>query len=162
MSDSERVEVDDEFRSLLEGLRTTLPGVQVLFAFLLTAPLQPVFDGIDDKQRLAFLVAFYASAIASVLLIAPSVHQRVRAPATGVPRRSERHLRIAIWVAIVGTVAMGVAIAATVYLVSDLVIDAGAAVAATAALLLALAWSWFVLPIVHFPRIDRDESGRSS
>lgn len=152
--DDVSLDVDDSFRALLEGLRTTLPGVQVLFAFLLTAPLQAGFDGIDDRQRLAFLVAFYASGLASVLLIAPSVHQRMRAPATGVPRRSVRHLRVAIWVAIVGTISMGIAIAATVYLVSDLVVDTEAAVAAMAALLAVLGWAWFVLPLVHFPRMD--------
>ena len=38
--DDATTDVDDQFRAILEGLRTTLPGVQVLFAFLLTLPLQ--------------------------------------------------------------------------------------------------------------------------
>ena len=41
--DERTQEIDDQFRSLMEGLRTTIPGVMVLFAFLLTLPLQPAF-----------------------------------------------------------------------------------------------------------------------
>lgn len=58
-------EVNDQFRSLMEGLRTSLPGVQVLFAFLLTTPLQGRFADFDHVDRAAFAVAFYASGLAS-------------------------------------------------------------------------------------------------
>ena len=97
-------EVDDQFRAILEGLRTTLPGVQVLFAFLLVLPLQASFAEIRDLERFAYYVAFFGSAMSSVLLIAPSAHQRLRAPITGVERRSTTHLRITIVLTIVGTV----------------------------------------------------------
>lgn len=144
--------VDESFRSLMEGLRTSLPGVQVLFAFLLTAPLQSGFADLDAVERSAFAVAFYASGLASVLLIAPSIHQRVRAPSTGMRRHSERHLLWATWVAIVGSVVMAVALSATVFLVSMVVFDGGAAATATAAIAAILAWAWFYLPLVTFSR----------
>ena len=143
-------DVDERFRALLEGLRTSLPGVQVLFAFLLTAPLQGEFSSLNDLSRAAFATAFYASGVASVLLIAPSVHQRLRAPATGLRRRSERHLVIATRVTIVGTFAMGIAIVATIYLVSSIVFDNGLAVMAATAMGAVLAASWFYLPYVTF------------
>lgn len=142
--------VDRQFRSLLEGLRTSLPGVQVLFAFLLVAPLQSAFADLSSVERATFATAFYASGAASVLLIAPSVHQRLRAPYTGLRRRSKRHLVIATWVTIVGTIAMGIAIVATTYLVSSIVFDSSLAAIATAALAAALAWAWFYLPLVTF------------
>ena len=97
-------DVDDQFRSLMEGLRTTLPGVQVLFAFLLVLPLQASFGEIRDVERIAYYVSFFGSAMASVLLIAPSAHQRLRAPVNGVERRSERHLQIAVSLTIAGTI----------------------------------------------------------
>ncbi len=143
-------DTDEQFRALLEGLRTSIPGVQVLFAFLLTAPLQSGFADLSTTERAAFSIAFYAAGLASVLLIAPSVHQRLRAPATGIPRRSTQHLTIAIWVTIVGTVAMGVAIVATVFLVSTLVFGPVTAVLATLVLFVTLLWSWFHLPLVTF------------
>lgn len=146
---SERT-VDEQFRSLLEGLRTSIPGVQVLFAFLLTAPLQGAFDDFTGAERAAFAIAFLSSGIASVLLIAPSVHQRVRAPSSGLPRRSKQHLIWATWVAIVGSAVMGIAVSATVYLVSSLVFEQTVAAVATAGVVAILFWSWFYLPVVTF------------
>ncbi len=145
-------DVDDQFRALLEGLRTSLPGVQVLFAFLLIAPFQGEFNSLTTVERAAFLVAFYSSATASVLLIAPSVHQRMRAPASGLQRRSKRHLIVATWLTIVGTVAMGLAVCATVYLISSLVQEGSVAFAATACVVAVLAWAWFYLPLIAFSR----------
>ncbi len=154
---TEPSKVDEQFRALLEGLRTSLPGVQVLFAFLLTAPLQSSFSDFTGLETGAFSVAFYASGTASLLLIAPSVHQRLRAPMTGLERHSKRHLVIATWLTIVGTVAMGIAIVATVLLISSLVFTTMLAVVAAGALAGLLAWAWFYLPLVSFTR-DRDRA----
>jgi Family of unknown function (DUF6328) len=146
--------VDQQFTHLLEGLRTSLPGVQVLFAFLLTAPLQARFDDLDDVQRAAFAVAFYASGVASVLLMAPSFHQRLRAPSSGLIRRSQRNLVWATSVAIVGSVVMAVAVLATVFLVSSLVFSTNVASIASTLVAAIVLWSWFYLPLVTFGRIE--------
>jgi hypothetical protein len=145
-------DVDEQFRSLLEGLRTSLPGVQVLFAFLLTAPLQGRFEEFDQLERAAFGIAFYSSGLASILLIAPSVHQRMRAPATGVARHSRRHLLFTIWITIVGTVVMGVAIVATTFVVSSFVFGHGAAYTTGSLIAGAAAWAWWFVPLVTFRR----------
>lgn len=145
-------EVDDQFRSILEGLRTTLPGVQVLFAFLLTLPLQAAFATISDAERAAYYIAFFGSAIASVLLIAPSAHQRLRAPITGVQRRSGRHLRITVLITIAGTVVFTIALASAVFLVSSVTLTDTVAVIATVAVSLLMAWSWFYVPLITFQR----------
>lgn len=150
-------QVDQQFRALLEGLRTSLPGVQVLFAFLLTAPLQSQFSDLSNVETVAFAVAFYSSAVASALLIAPSVHQRMRAPDTGLRRQSKRHLAVATWVTIIGTVAMGLAILSTVFLVSSLVFESTFAAFATLTVSLTLGWSWFYLPLISF-RSGTDEA----
>ncbi|MDW3221105.1 MAG: DUF6328 family protein [Acidimicrobiales bacterium] len=145
-------DVDEQFLALLEGLRTSLPGVQVLFAFLLTAPLQGKFSELSDGQRGVFATAFYAAGLSSVLLIAPSVHQRMRAPISGIRRRTRRHVVVATWLTIVGTGFMGVAVAATTYLVSDLVFGTATSVLATTVLSSTLVWSWVYLPLVAFRR----------
>jgi hypothetical protein len=145
-------DVDEQFRALLEGLRTSLPGVQVLFAFLLTAPLQGRFEEFDVLERAAFGVAFYASGLASILLIAPSVHQRVRAPASGIQRHSRRHLIIATWITIVGTVVMGVAIVATTFVVSSFVFGHGVAYTTGAIIAGVATWAWCFVPLVTFRR----------
>lgn len=143
-------DVDDAFRAVLEGLRTTLPGVQVLFAFLLTLPLQSAFQVLGSDERVAFFVAFFGAAIASVFLIAPSAHQRLRAPRTGVTRHSRRHLRFTVQLTIVGTIVFSVALAAAVYLVSSLVFASAPAAIASAGIGLLIGWAWFYVPLVTF------------
>lgn len=146
-------EVDDQFRALMEGLRTTIPGVMVLFSFLLILPLQASFGDISDPNTIVFYIAFASAAISSVLLIAPSVHQRVRGPITGIKRTSWSHVLYATKVAIAGTVAFLVSIVAVVYLVSSLVLFTDwLAIVATVIVATTAAWAWFYLPLVRFAR----------
>lgn len=154
--------VDEEFRALLEGLRTSLPGVQVLFAFLLTAPLQGGFADLTAHERTAFSIAFYAAGISSVLLIAPSVHQRIRAPLTGLQRRSKVHLIWTTWVTIAGSVTMGVAMLATTYLVSHFLYKSTPAFIATGLVATTLVWAWFYLPLVTFNRLGNGHQTSTS
>lgn len=143
-------DIDDAFRALLEGLRTTLPGVQVLFAFLLALPLQSSFADLTSPQRTAYFVAFFGSALASVLLIAPSAHQRLRAPNTGVHRRSAGHLAHAVKLSIVGTVFFALALGAAVYLVTSFMLTTTAAMLTTSVVVALAAWAWFYTPLVTF------------
>lgn len=132
---------------MLEGLRTTLPGSQVLLAFLLTVPLQAGFTELGDDGRAAFLVALLSAALASVLLIAPSAHARVRFPTRGLRRRTMGHLRTAAWLALAGTVALAVAIGAAVFLSVTLLLGptwAGLLAAAVGAVTVV---TWFAIPI---------------
>lgn len=149
--DTAQEQLDDQFRSLLEGLRTTLPGVQVLFAFLLSLPLLPAFDDLSTLGEWAYGVAFFASAISSVLLIAPSVHQRVRAPISGIRRNHADHVDAAVRLAIVGTVTFVIALMAATLLISLVILPTfGLAVAATAAIGVLVGWSWFYMPLFKF------------
>ena len=145
-------EVDDQFRALLEGLRTTIPGVMVLFSFLLILPLQTSFGDIGDPNTIVFYVAFSTAAISAILLIAPSVHQRVRAPKSGIRRRSLSHVMFATKLAIAGTVTFLVSIAAVVYLVSSIVFSNWLAALATVVVALTASWAWFYVPLVSFER----------
>jgi len=147
-------EVDDQFRAIMEGLRTSIPGVMVLFTFLLILPVQASFGDISGPNKIVFYVAFTSAAISAVLLIAPSVHQRVRAPISGIKRRSWSHVMYATKMAIVGTVFFLIAIASVVFLVSSLVFSDPIAVAATVVIGAVAIWSWFYLPLVRFNRDD--------
>lgn len=147
-------EIDDQFRALLEGLRTTIPGVMVLFSFLLILPLQASFGDLGGLNEAVFYIAFVSAALASVLLISPSVHQRVRAPISGIKRRTWSHVMYATKLAIVGTVAFLVAISAVVFLVSSLVFSDPAAVVATVVLATISGWAWFYVPLIKFDTSD--------
>lgn len=147
--------VDKEFRSLMEGLRTTLPGVQFIVAFLLTLPLYDRFDALAQAERVAYDVAFGSALVSSLLLMAPSSHQRLRAQGGGdVTRHSPRHLAVAVRLTIVGSVLFALALTASAFLVSSFVLGTTAAVAVTIVVGAVGAWSWFYLPLVSFERDD--------
>ena len=147
-------DVDDAFRALMEGLRTTLPGTSALFGFLVIVPFQGEFASFDTISRITYYTSFLAAALATALLIAPAAHHRIRAPMSGVRRRSERHLRITVWVTIVGTIAFAVALAAGVFLVSRIVFTSTVAGVAGGVVVLTTIVTWFYLPLVTFQRLD--------
>ena len=68
---------DRELIELLNELRVALPGVQVLFAFLLAVPFAQGWKRVTAFQKDVFFVAFLATAVSSVLLIAPSAYHRL-------------------------------------------------------------------------------------
>ncbi len=144
----------------MEGLRTTLPGVQVLFAFLLVLPLQNEFGSISTVERLVYYLAFVSSAGATVLLIAPSVHQRIRASRTGISRRHERHVIAAVQLANAGTAVFVVALTSSVYLVSTLVYESAIAGFAAATLAAVAGATWYYLPLVRWRQPGRDDPPR--
>lgn len=142
-------DLDDEFRSLLEGLRTTLPGVQLIAGFLLIVPFQVSFTELAVAERAAFHVAFVSALTGSLLLMAPGSHQRLRARSDGtVARHTPRHVVVAVRLATAGSVLFALALVAVAYLVASVVLNTAVAVALTLVVALVAAWSWFYIPIV--------------
>src|SRR5919112_712836 len=107
--------LDRELGELLQELRVILPGVQVLLAFLLTAPFQQRFGQLPGTERNAFFTAIVCATLATVLLIAPSAHHRLRWRAGD----KERLLRVGNQMAIWGTVFLGAAIVLALYVVTN-------------------------------------------
>ena len=70
-TESEEERADRNLSDLLQELRVALPGVQVLFAFLLTVPFTNRFDDVSDTQRDAYFASFLCATVASICLIAP-------------------------------------------------------------------------------------------
>lgn len=140
---SERL--DRELIELLNGLRVMLPGVQVMFAFLLTVPFAARFDRVTQEQRIVYYVALLAAALASVLLIAPSSYHRIRWR----DRDKEQLLRTSNRLAIAGTVALAASLGCVVHLVSNVLFDEVVASSAAGAVLAAVAWLWYGLPLLR-------------
>lgn len=70
--------LDRELAELLQELRVALPGVQVVFAFLLTVPFTDRFHRLDTLSKDVYLAAMVLIGTTSVLLMAPTVHHRLR------------------------------------------------------------------------------------
>jgi hypothetical protein len=134
----------------MEGLRTTIPGVMVMFSFLLVLPFQTQFIELSTVNTVMYYVAFGSAASSSILLMAPGVHQRVRAPISGIRRRQMSHVMAATRLAIVGTGFFLVSIVSVVYLVSSLVVGGVFAAVAGGTIALVAVWSWFLLPLLQF------------
>jgi amino acid transporter len=147
MAEDNENRLDRELMELLNELRVVLPGVQVLFAFLLTVPFSSRFADVTTAQRGTFFVAFTATALSSVLLIAPSAHHRLRWR----QHDKEALLRRSNALAIAGIAFLTVAIVAVTFLVTNVVYTSTAADIAAAVAAGLIATLWFVVPLVHRP-----------
>src|SRR5260370_9899064 len=58
-------------------LRVMMPGVQILFAFMLSIPFSNKFDAASALQRFVYFVGFASCAVSSALLMAPAVYHRL-------------------------------------------------------------------------------------
>jgi hypothetical protein len=142
--ESPKARHDRELIELLNELRVALPGVQVLFAFLLAVPFAQGWKHVTAFQKDVFFIAFLATGVSSVLLIAPSAYHRLgwRAEDKGRIVEASNKLTIA------GLFFLAVAIAAVVLLVTDYIFDKTTAIATTAGIGVVFVVFWFVLPLV--------------
>jgi hypothetical protein len=137
--------IDRELIELLNELRVALPGVQVLFAFLLVLPFQQGFREISDADRLVYFLALLSSAGAGAMLIAPSVYHRINFRR----RNKERMLHDSNVLLVAGITLTGVGLACAVYLIADVIYGPTVALAATVATVVVLGALWFALPIIR-------------
>jgi uncharacterized protein DUF6328 len=142
-SDRGKEDLDRELIELLNELRVALPGVQVLFAFLLAVPFANGWTRVTDLQRDVFFVAFLATAAASILLIAPSAYHRLRWREGD----KEQMLRTSNRLAIAGTIFLAIGMTAVVFLISDILFKAWWAALTASLVGGGFAWFWYGLPL---------------
>ena len=143
--ESRKERVDRELIELLNELRVALPGVQVLFAFLLTVPVSSGFSRLTEGQRWWYFATFLATTAASAFLMAPTAYHRLTF--RGGWRRKERMLKTSNAFAIAGTALLCLAIGAAVFLVGDLLYGAFTAGVVAAIVATAMAGLWFGVPL---------------
>lgn len=141
--ESRQHRLDREVDELLQELRVLLPGVQVLFAFLLTAPLSARFTEMNPSQRGAYLAATLCAAGATALLMAPTTYHRIRFRA----RDKERMLRLGNRFTLAGTALLAASIALAVYVVGDFMLSRGSAIAVAVGAAVVYAGLWYALPL---------------
>ena len=117
--------LDRNLAELLQELRVTITGVQVLFAFLLGLAFTARFGGLDAPERTVYTVALLASALATLVLIAPVSFHRL------LFRRRQKAALVAYGgrLLLTGLGLLALAITASVALVLDVVLGRGAGVA---------------------------------
>ena len=142
--EGEKERLDRELIELLNEVRVALPGVQVLFAFLLVLPFQGAFSELGGVPRDVYVGALLASAGAVALLITPSSYHRInfRRPV------KERMIRLSNRLLLAGLVLTLIATSLSVGLVVDVVLGGIAGVAAAAAVAAWIGWFWFAIPLL--------------
>jgi Family of unknown function (DUF6328) len=148
---SERV--SRELIELLNELRVALPGVQVLFAFLLAVPFAQGFTRVTDFQRALFFVVMALTTLSAALLIAPSAWHRLRFR----QRDKERILRASNRMSIAGLGSLALAMTGALMLIADFIYSPTLTIVSGVIAGLAFAVLWYVLPLAR-PRGDEDTS----
>lgn len=141
-----------EMGELLQELRVVLPGVQVLFAFLLAVPFAQGFSNVTPLQRNVFFGVLLCTAVATALLIAPSAHHRI----LWRQHLREERLRTANRLTIAGMAVLVVAMTGAIFLISDFIFGSSTAAIATVATMLLFLYLWFVHPLLEFRRENGD------
>ena len=143
--ETQKERVDREVIELLNELRVTLPGVQVLFGFLLILPFQQRFSILNDPERVVYFVAVLATVSALICLIAPASYHRLRFRAAD----KQRMLFIGNRLAIAGVVFLAFAMVTGLFLIAEVVIGETWAAALAAAAGVGMVLLWFVLPLYN-------------
>jgi hypothetical protein len=143
--ESEEERADRNLSDLLQELRVALPGVQVLFAFLLTVPFTNRFDDLNAFQEKLYFGVLIAVALATVLLVAPTVGHRI------LFRRQQKEYIVTISnnLSLVGMFLLAVSMCGAIALISDFLFGGTTAIISTIVMAVAFAGFWFTGPIIR-------------
>jgi Family of unknown function (DUF6328) len=141
--ESEQERLDRNLMELLGELRVALPGVQVLFAFLLAVPFQQRFADVTAFQRDVYFATLCCALVASACLIAPTAYHRL----TFRLQQKDALVRTANRLTIAGLAALALAMTGVMLLISDYLFDTTTTIVTTALALLLLALLWAALPL---------------
>jgi MFS family permease len=150
-SDKDTAELDDvrdrdelrqRYYGLLQELRVVLPGVQVLLAFLLTAPFAQRFEELDGWGRRSFGLALTSSMFSVVCLIGPTFLHRLG-------ERTARSARL-VWsirLMTVGLVLLGISLVTAMWSVARLVFGTTTAWWLVTPVIVTMLVLWVILPL---------------
>jgi hypothetical protein len=136
---------DRQMAELLQELRIAFPGVQILFAFLLTVPFASRFDDVTTFQKTTFFVALLSSAASAVFMIAVPATHRLRFQQRDrvyIVASANRFL-------IVSLVFLAVGMVAALMCLTDFLYGGAATWIWPGIIAVALVWLWFVRPLLR-------------
>jgi membrane-bound acyltransferase YfiQ involved in biofilm formation len=138
-SEEEQERLNRQMTELLNELRVAMPGVQVLFAFLLAVPFQQRFQEVNAFQRDVYFVTLLAAMVATAFLIAPSAYHRI---AFG-QHEKPNIILVGTVQFICGLIALAIAMNGAVLLVTDFLFQAGTVIVTLLVTGSLFAWLWF-------------------
>ena len=147
-AESESERLDRNLTELLGELRVALPGVQVLFAFLLVVPFNQRFASLSAGQERLYLFSLLTAGFASALLIAPTAHHRI----TFREQEKEFIVKMGNRLTVAGLAFLALSMTAAIGLVVDVVFSTTTAVVSSVLIGLLFAVFWYALPLARLAR----------
>lgn len=154
--ETEGERLDRNLSELLQELRVALPGVQVLFAFLLAVPFQQNFSEITSFQEKVYFATLLCTAISAALLISPTAYHRL----TFHLQQKRELVFLSNRLAIAGVAFLALAMTGAVMLITDVLFGAVATVAFSAAALAMFVALWGLLPLRRRLSLTKEEARR--
>jgi hypothetical protein len=148
--ETEEERLDRNLNEMLQELRVALPGVQVLFAFLLAVPFQQGFEKITSFQKDVYFATLMLTALSAVMLISPTAYHRL----TFRYQQKRQLVFYANRFSIAGLVFLALAMLGAIMLVTDVLFGAAATIVATGLAALAFGFFWFALPLQRRLRLS--------
>jgi hypothetical protein len=141
--ESEDARLDRNLGELLQELRVALPGVQILFAFLLAAPFQRNFTEISPFEEKVYFATLLCTAVSTALLISPTAYHRLT-----FHLQQKRHLVfLANRFAIAGLGFLALAMTGAIMLITDVLFGTVATVITSTAAMTMFVTLWYLLPL---------------
>jgi hypothetical protein len=150
-NETEKERLDRNLNELLGELRVVMPGVQVLFAFLLVVPFNARFGDITDFERAVYYVSMVGTGLATALLMAPGAIHRIEFRADD----KEWIVFTGNRLVIAGFAVLGGAITAAVLFVTHFVYSDALAIATAAMTGVVVFALWYALPLARLRKINR-------
>jgi Family of unknown function (DUF6328) len=147
-SESERL--DRNLQEMLGELRVALPGVQVLFAFLLVVPFNQRFADVTQFQKTVFFATLLCTTASTLCLIAPTTHHRLEFRQQDKQRIVETGNRIVI----LGLLLLAVAMTGAVLFVTDFLYGSTTTIFAAGGVAVAFAIVWYLIPLRRLAQSD--------
>jgi hypothetical protein len=143
--ESEEERADRNLSDLLQELRVALPGVQVLFAFLLTVPFTQRFTTLSDFEEKLYFGVLISVALATVLLVAPTAGHRI------LFRRQQKEYLVTVAnnLSLAGMFLLALSMCGAIALISHFLFGATTAIISTVVMALAFIGFWFTGPVIR-------------
>ncbi len=145
MAEDDQSRLDRELIELLNELRVALPGVQMLFAFLLTVPFTQRFPDISQPQKLVYFASFLCAALSTAFFIAPTAFHRIQFR----ERDKEYVVNVSNRLALVGTFFLAGAMCCVVFVITDVLFEVFWGPLMTALAAGVFGWLWFGMPLLR-------------
>ena len=142
-NETEEERLDRNLGELLQELRVALPGVQVLFAFLLAVPFQQGFQEVTSFQKDVYFATLILASLSATMLISPSSYHRI----TFRYQQKRRLVYYSNRFAIIGLFFLALAMTGAILLITDVLFSTAAAIVAAALALCVFGFFWFALPL---------------